>query len=379
MALILNEEQQSLKDIAKDFLEKNAPVTHFREIRDSANETGYSQELWKKMAELGWAGILVSEEYGGFEFGMMGMGGILEETGKTLTPSPLFSTAILGASLLEIAGSDSQKSNYLPKLVSGELTTAFALEEGSHHNPTNITTSAKKEGDNFIINGKKTFVIDGHSANLIIIAARTKGDEDDPNGISLFCVDSDNKDLKVIRQSMVDSRNSAELELKNVTVSKENLLGDIHNAYSVIENVLDIARVAIAAEMLGNASKAFEITLDYLKERKQFGVLIGSFQALKHRAAEMYSEIELTKSAVVSAMNAIDEKSNDTARLSSLCKFKACETSHLVSNESVQMHGGVGVTDEYDVGLFLKRSRVAEQVFGNADYHVDRYATLSEY
>ncbi len=175
MALILNEEQQSLKDIAKDFLEKNAPVTHFREIRDTANETGYSQELWKEMAELGWAGILVSEEYGGFDFGMMGMGGILEETGKTLTPSPLFSTAVLGASLLEMAGNDSQKSNYLPKLVSGELTTAFALEEGSHHNPTNITTGAKKDGDNFVINGKKTFVIDGHSANLIIVAPKRKG------------------------------------------------------------------------------------------------------------------------------------------------------------------------------------------------------------
>ena len=301
MALILNEEQQSLKDIAKDFLEKNAPITHFREIRDTANQTGYSEELWKEMSELGWAGILVSEEYGGFDFGMMGMGGILEETGKTLTPSPLFSTAVLGASLLEMAGDDSQKSNYLPRLVSGELTTAFALEEGSHHNPTNITTSAKKDGDNFVINGNKTFVIDGHSANLIIVVARTKGDENDPNGISLFCVDSDNKNLKVIKQSMVDSRNCAEIELNNVTVSKDNLLGDLHNAYSVIENVLDVARVAIAAEMLGNSSKAFEITLDYLKERKQFGVLIGSFQALKHRAAEMYSEIELTKSAVVSA------------------------------------------------------------------------------
>ena len=298
---------------------------------------------------------------------------------KTLTPSPLFSTAVLGASLLEMAGDSSQKSNYLPQLVSGKLTTAFALEEGTHHSPTSISTSAKKDGENFVINGKKTFVIDGHTADLIIVAARTKGDKDDSNGISLFCVDSSNKGLKINRQSMVDSRNSAEIELKDVIVSENDLLGDLHNSYSVIENVLDIARVAIAAEMLGNSSKAFEITLNYLKERKQFGVLIGSFQALKHRAAEMYSEIELTKSAVVSAMNAIDEKSNDMARLSSLCKFKACETSHLVSNESVQMHGGVGGTDEYDVGLFLKRSRVAEQVFGNADFHVDRYATLSEY
>ena len=379
MALILNEEQQSLKDIAKDFLEKNSPITHFRDIRDTKNETGYSQDLWKQMADLGWAGILVSEEHGGFDFGMMGMGGVLEETGKTLTPSPIFSTAVLGASLLEIAGNESQKSDYLPKLVSGELTTAFALEEGSHHNPANISTTAKKKGDDYVINGKKVFVLDGNSADLIIVAARTKGNQEDLTGISLFCIDSKNQDLKIVKQSMVDSRNSAEIDFDNVVVSKDELLGDTDNAYPVIEEVLDIARVAIAAEMLGNSSKAFEITLDYLKERKQFGVLIGSFQALKHRAAEMYSEIELTKSAVVSAMNAIDEKSNDTARLASLCKFKACETSHLVSNESVQMHGGVGVTDEYDVGLFLKRSRVVEQIFGNADFHVDRYATLSEY
>tara|TARA_Y100001970_G_scaffold121071_1_gene150152 strand:+ start:38530 stop:39669 length:1140 start_codon:yes stop_codon:yes gene_type:complete len=379
MALILNEEQQSLKDIAQDFLDKNAPISHFREIRDSDNKTGYSKELWKKIADLGWAGILVSEDYGGFNFGMMGMGGILEETGKNLTPSPLFSTAVLGASLLSMAGNETQKNKYLPALVSGDLTTAFALEEGNHHAPTKISTTSNKKGNDFVIDGKKNFVIDGHSADLIIVAARTSGNQDDTDGISLFCVDSENKNLKIVKQSMVDSRNVSEIHFDKVVVSEEDLLGDLNNAYPVIQNVLDIATVAISAEMLGNASKAFEITLNYLKERKQFGVLIGSFQALKHRAAEMYSELELTKSTVISAMNAIDEQSNDIARLSSLSKFKACETSHLVSNESVQMHGGVGVTDEYDVGLFLKRSRVAEQIFGNAEYHVDRYANLSEY
>jgi alkylation response protein AidB-like acyl-CoA dehydrogenase len=379
MALVLNEEQQSLKDIAKEFLQKNAPISHFREIRDNKDELGYSKELWKKMADLGWAGILVSEEYGGFDFGMMGIGGILEETGKTLTPSPLFSTGLLGASLLELSGNQAQKENFLPELVAGNLTTAFALEEGTHHAPHHIETTAKKEGDSFILKGKKTFVLDGHSADKIIVAARTNGNIEDTSGISLFCIDSDTVGMSVTRMSMLDSRNAAEIIFSNSKIPSNCLLGDLDNGYSVIEEVLERAQIGMAAEMLGNASQAFEITLSYLKERKQFGALIGSFQALKHRAAIMYSEIELTKSSVVGALNAVDTKSNDRSRFASLAKFKSGETLHLISNESIQMHGGVGVTDEYDIGFFLKRARVAQQIFGSADYHLDRYATLSEY
>ena len=379
MALLFNEEQQYLKDTAKDFVQKNAPINHFRELRDSKDETGYSKELWKQMAELGWAGILISEEYGGSDFGMMGMGGILEETGRCLVPSPLFATALLGASLIGLGGKADQKKDLLPKIAKGELTTAFALEEGSRHTPYRISTTAEKKGKNFVLNGKKTFVLDGHSADLIVLAARTSGGIEDQSGISLFLIDPNSTGLQRKRTHMVDSRNASEIHLKDVEVSETKLLGELDAGFSIIEEVLERGQIGISAEMLGNTLEAFDITLEYLKERKQFGAVIGSFQALQHRAAVMFAEIELTKSSVMGALNAVDENSNDRSRFASLAKFKAGETLHLVSSEAVQMHGGVGVTDEFDIGFFLKRSRVAEQIFGSSDYHLDRYATLSEY
>ena len=379
MALVLNEEQQSLKDIAKEFLQKNAPVTHFREIRDTESELGYDPDLWKQMVDLGWSGILVPEEYGGFDFGMVGMGSILEEMGKMLTPSPLFSTGVLGASLISLGGNDKQKQTYLPQIVDGSITTALALEERNRHSPLSINTEAKKDGKNYTLTGNKTFVIDGHSSNLLIVAARTSGSENDSSGITLFLVDPSIDGVEVSKTSMVDSRNSANITLNEVIVSLDDVLGEENNGAALLEEVLDRAQIAISAEMLGNASQAFDITLEYLKERKQFGAVIGSFQALQHRAAEMYSELELTKSSVIAACVAADEQSNDLRRMASLAKFKAGETNHLVTNEAVQMHGGVGVTDEYDVGLYLKRARVTEQIFGNSEYHLDRYASLSEY
>ena len=379
MALLFNEEQQYLKDTAKDFVQKNAPINHFRELRDSEDETGYSKELWKQMAELGWAGILISEEYGGSDFGMTGMGGILEETGRCLVPSPLFSTALLGVSLIELGGKADQKKNLLTKIAKGELTTAFALEEGSRHTPYRISTTAEKKGKNFVLNGKKTFVLDGHSADLIVLAVRTSGRIEDQSGISLFLIDPNSTGLQRKRTHMVDSRNASEIHLKDVEVSETKLLGELDAGFSIIEEVLERGQIGISAEMLGNTLEAFDITLEYLKERKQFGAVIGSFQALQHRAAVMFAEIELTKSSVMGALNAVDENSNDRSRFASLAKFKAGETLHLVSSEAVQMHGGVGVTDEFDIGFFLKRSRVAEQIFGSSDYHLDRYATLSEY
>ena len=379
MALLFNEEQQYLKDTAKDFVQKNAPINHFRELRDSEDETGYSKELWKQMAELGWAGILISEEYGGSDFGMVGMGGILEETGRCLVPSPLFATALLGASLIGLGGKADQKKDLLPKIAKGELTTAFALEEGSRHTPYRISTTAEKKGKDFVLNGKKTFVLDGHSADLIVLAARTSGGIEDQSGISLFLIDPNSTGLQRKRTHMVDSRNASEIHLKGVEVSETKLLGELDAGFSIIEEVLERGQIGISAEMLGNTLEAFDITLEYLKERKQFGAVIGSFQALQHRAAVMFAEIELTKSSVMGALNAVDENSNDRSRFASLAKFKAGETLHLVSSEAVQMHGGVGVTDEFDIGFFLKRSRVAEQIFGSSDYHLDRYATLSEY
>lgn len=378
MSLVLTEEQSFLKDSAKKFAQDKTPTTHFREVRDSENEKCFDSDIWQEMVNLGWSGILIPEEYGGSNFGVAGISSILEELGKTLTPSPLFSTAVVGVSLLKHANEDLKK-NLLPKVAEDGLTLAFALEESSHHNPRKIGCAAKKQDSDYILNGEKTFVIDGTFADKIIVACRTSGKEDAKEGISIFVVDSNTKGLKIKPTKMVDSRNAANLEFVDVSVPKDNLIGEEGKASSILEEVLDISRAAISAEMLGSAIQAYEITIDYLKEREQFGEKIGSFQALQHRAAIMFSELELCKSCVIESITCFDEGGNDSQRLASLAKAKIGEVLHLISNESVQMHGGVGVTDEYDIGLYLKRARVAEQIFGGSEYHKNRYAELTGY
>jgi len=377
MKLILSEEQQFLKDTAQNFARDKTPVTHFREMRDSENNQCWDDAIWKEMVELGWSGILVPEKFGGSEFGMAGISVIMQELGKTLTPSPILSTSVLGVSTVDMLGSDEQKSNFLPKIVSGEITTALAIDEGNHHNPFDVETTANLEGDHWVLNGNKVFVIDGASADIILIVARTSGKARESNGISVFAANKDAKGLNISKISTADSRNYANLEISDLKLEQSTLLGEQDLAGETIEKILDLGRIAISAEMLGNTEEAFEVTVNYLKERKQFGVQIGSFQALQHRAAKMFCEIELTKSAVIAAMHAADENSNELERLSSLAKFQAGETLHLVSNEAIQMHGGIGVTDEYDIGFYLKRARVAEQIFGTSEYHQARYANIS--
>ena len=377
MKLVLTEEEQFLKDTAKNFAEERCPISHFRSLRDNNDPNLWDKSIWKEMTALGWPGILIPEEYGGSNFGITGISVILEECAKTLTPSPLFATGVLGAFSITNFGNDNQKENYLPKISGGDLTTALAVDETSHHNPADTEMIAKKDGKNFILNGKKTFVIDGASADLLIVLARTSGNKGESSGLTLFLVDSNDNGIEKIKLDMADSRNYANINFNNVEVSDKNILGDEETGGETAENILDIGRIAIASEMLGNAEAAFETTLDYLKQRKQFGVLIGSFQALQHRAAEMFCELELTKSSVMAAIKAADEGSNELQRLSSLAKTVAGETLHLVSNEAVQMHGGIGVTDEYDIGFFLKRARVAEQIFGSSKFHTERYADIS--
>ena len=377
MKLVLTEEEQFLKDTAKNFAEERCPISHFRSLRDSNDSNLWDKDIWKEMTALGWPGILIPEEYGGSNFGITGISVILEECAKTLTPSPLFATGVLGAFSITNFGNDDQKQDYLPKITGGDLTTALAIDESSHHNPADTEMVAKKDGKKFVLNGKKTFVIDGASADLLIVLARTSGDKGESSGLTLFLIDSNDTGIEKIKLDMADSRNYANINFNNVEVSAKNILGDEETGGETVENILDIGRIAIASEMLGNAEAAFETTLDYLKQRKQFGVLIGSFQALQHRAAEMFCELELTKSSVMAAMKAADEGSNELQRLSSLSKTMAGETLHLVSNEAVQMHGGIGVTDEYDIGFFLKRARVAEQIFGSAKFHTERYANIS--
>tara|TARA_A100000164_G_scaffold257597_1_gene229674 strand:- start:141 stop:1280 length:1140 start_codon:yes stop_codon:yes gene_type:complete len=377
MKLVLSEEEQFLKDTAKNFAAERSPISHFRALRDNDDPTLWDKEIWSEMVKLGWPGILIPEEYGGSNFGVAGIGVILQECAKTLTPSPLFATGVLGAYAISNYGNEEQKKNYLPKIVSGEITTALAVDEFSHHNPNDSVMSAKKEGSNYVLNGKKIFVIDGASADLFIVLSRTSGNSGDSAGMTLFLINADASGIEKIKLDMADSRNYANIVFNNVLIDSSQILGNEETGGETIEDILDIGRIAISSEMLGNAESAFETTLDYLKQRKQFGVLIGSFQALQHRAAEMFCELELTKSSVMAALRAADENSNELQRMSSLAKTIAGETLHLVSNEAIQMHGGIGVTDEYDIGFFLKRARVAEQIFGSAKYHTERYANLS--
>jgi len=377
MKLILNEEEQFLRDTAKNFAKERSPITHFRALRDNNDPILWDKDLWSEMSKLGWPGIMIPEKYGGSNFGISGICVVLQECAKTLTPSPLFATGVLGAFSIKTYGTDEQKEKYLPSIASGDLTVSLAIDESSHHNPYETELSAKKNNNNYLLSGKKVFVIDGASSDLLIVLARTSGNKGDSTGLTLFLVDSNQVGINKVKLEMADSRNYANITFENVDVPSENILGDPEAGGEAIDNILDIGRIAISAEMLGNSEAAFETTLDYLKQRKQFGVLIGSFQALQHRAAEMFCEIELTKSSVMAAMRAADEGSNELQRLSSLAKTVAGETLHLVSNEAIQMHGGIGVTDEYDVGFFLKRARVAEQIFGSSKFHTERYANLS--
>ena len=380
MSLVLSEDQQLLKDSAKAFVDQNAPVSVLRGLRDSKDAQGYDQNLWRQMLELGWAGMAIPEAYGGFEFGYGGLGVVLEESGRTLVSSPLIATVLLGASAINELGSDAQKSEFLPQVVSGELLLALAIDEKPHHRPCQIETSAVKSGEGYVLNGCKTFVLDGHLANKLVVVARTSGAIDDEAGLSVFLVDAAAEGVSINRSWMVDSRNSSMLSLNNVKVGAAALFGAEGDAYTSLTRVLDIGRIGVAAEMLGSMQQAFEITLDYLKQREQFGVLIGSFQGLQHRAAEMYSEIELCKSAVRAALAALDDADKtdaDIAEFASIAKAKLSEVATLVSNEAVQMHGGIGMTDEYDIGFYMKRARVAAAFLGDALFHRERYASLN--
>jgi len=376
MAMVLTEEQTLLQQSAREFATQKSPVAAFRKLRDEGSDTGYAPELWQQMVELGWAGIIIPENYGGVEFGYQGLGIVLEETGRTLTASPLFATAMLGATALLLAGNDQQKTQWLPKIAAGEATFAFALEEKAHHAPFDIALSAEKTGDRFRLNGEKTFVFDGHVADQLIVVARTSGNPGDRQGLSLFLIDAHAAGLARTRTIMVDHRNAANLILNNVELGQDALLGPLDGAGDCLEQILDRARICLAAEMLGTAQQAFDLIMEHLTSRTQFGQLIGAFQSLQHRAAQMFCELEISRSIVLEALTAIDDQANDVAVLASLAKAKVSDTLHLVSLEGIQMHGGIGMTDEFDIGFYLKRARIVEQAFGDARFHRNRFAAL---
>jgi len=379
MSMVLNEDQVMLKDSARDFCQANAPVKELRRVRDSQDPDGFSRDLWQQMVALGWAGMTIPEEYGGFGFGYGGLEVVLEETGRNLVPSPLVATVLLCATAINLGGSQAQKSVLLPSIAAGELLMALALEETAFHHPTRIACSAERQGAGFVLNGQKTFVLDGQVADKLIIVARTSGARDDADGISLFLVGREAQGLSVLRSEMVDSRNVANVQLHNVQVGEEALLGELGKGFEILEKTLDVGRIGVAAEMLGNAQEVFDRVIDYLKQREQFGVLIGAFQGLQHRAATMYSELELCRSAVRRAFAELDGAQEDVPALASVAKAKLSEILGIISNEGVQMHGGIGMTDEFDIGFYLKRARVVQSLLGDAAFHRDRYAGLNEF
>jgi alkylation response protein AidB-like acyl-CoA dehydrogenase len=363
---VLTEEQSMLRDAAKSWVQEKSPVTAFRKMRDSGAEVGYDAAAWNEMAEMGWAGVIIPEEYGGSAFGYLSLGLILEETGRTLTASPLLASALGAASALILGGSDAQKAEYLPKIAAGELVATLAVDEGPHHAPDKVATEVKGGK----LSGKKVFVLEGMAANLFVVSAKA-GD-----AIELYLVKADAPGVSRQKLALADSRGAANVTFDGVAVSDSVKLS---GGYDLLEKTLDRARAGISAEMLGAALQAFEVTLDYLKTRVQFGQVIGSFQALQHRAAKMFTELELSRSAVEAALSAIDNDSPDVPELASLAKAKMGDTFHLVSNEMVQMHGGIGMTDAHDAGFYLKRARACEAAFGNQAYHRDRYARLQGY
>jgi alkylation response protein AidB-like acyl-CoA dehydrogenase len=378
--LVLTEDQELLAKTASDFVAEKSPVKRVRDLRDTQDPDGFSRTLWKEMAELGWVGVPFPEDVGGADMGLAELAVILEPLGRNLAPEPFLSTVLLAGRALLLGGSEAQKEDWLPRVTAGDAFLALAYQETrSRYDLRRVATRAVPDGGGWKITGQKIQVLDGGAADALIVAARTAGEEDDADGISLFLVPAGAPGLFVTRQHRVDSRGVALVRLDGVAVGADALVGAPGECGALLEGVVDFATAGLCAEMLGSMSEASDRTLQYLKDRKQFGVPIGSFQALKHRAAEMFIEIELSRSAAMAAARAVDAGDSDAAQLVSLAKARCSDAGILVANEAIQMHGGIGMTDEHEIGFYLKRARVAELTFGDAAWHRDRWAKLNGY
>jgi hypothetical protein len=371
VSLVYNEDQRQLQDSARDFLSARSPVSVQRAVRDQQVAAGYDNKVWQGMLELGWSAVAFSEEQGGLDFGFAGFAPLFEEIGRHLSASPLLSSVVLCGGLIEQLGTEQQRQQWLPRLISGEERLALALDETARHAPQANALSAQADAEGWLLNGRKSWVADACEANGWLVVAREAD-----GGCGVFLVSAGTPGVQLEARQMIDSRNMAALHLSNVRLGHASRLGSA-DAAEALDLVLDRGRCCLSAELLGLAETAFQMTVEYLKTRVQFGVPIGSFQALQHRAARLYADLELARSCVMGAFAQLDRSGADSRerrRLVSLAKWKAGQVALRVSNEAVQMHGGIGVTDEFDLGLFLKRMRVAQNQLGNSDYHCQRYS-----
>jgi alkylation response protein AidB-like acyl-CoA dehydrogenase len=374
MPLYLTEEQTMLRDSARDFMAENAPPAALRALRDQRSDDGFSRDLWAKFADMGFTGVLVPEGHGGLGLGHVEAGVVMEQIGANLSASPLLASGIAAVSLLKHAGSAAQQAAWLPKLATGEAIATIAVDEGRKHRPLHTAMRAERAGDRWVLDGAKTFVLDGHVADAWLVVARSAGQPGDAAGLSLFIVPRGTAGVAAERTVMVDAHNAARLSFSQVALPADALLGTADEGAAPLQAALDAGRAAAAAEALGLSEEVFDRTVQYLKERRQFGKLIGEFQALQHRAAHLYSEIEITRAAVLRAQQLLDEASPKAREAVAVAKARAGRTATRAVQEGVQMHGGMGMTDAFDIGLFMKRARVLDELWGDANHQLDQFA-----
>ncbi|MGA1797475.1 acyl-CoA dehydrogenase [Sphingomonas sp. 4RDLI-65] len=375
MPLYLDDDQTVLQDTIRDFVAEHAPVSHMRALRDADDKTGFSRDLWKQFAEMGFTGILIGEDQGGLGLGHVEAGVVLEEIGRNLSPSPFLSTAVAAVEALK---GTAQAERWFPGIITGETVAALAIDEGAKHRDT-VAMKAERSGNGFKLTGAKRFVTHGHTADLIIVAARTGGSDNDTDGITLFAVPKDAAGLSTNAERLADSSLAARLEFEGVEVDADAVIGEVDAGRTPLDRLLRAGRTGASAELLGVGGGAMDMTIGYMKERKQFGTLIGSFQALQHRAAHLYSEMEVARAAVLKAQQLLDQSSDRADEAVSVAKAMTTLATTLSVQEGIQMHGGIGMTDEYDIGFYMKRARVLAEMFGDANFHADRLAIAAGY
>lgn len=374
---LLTEEQVMLRDSARGWAQTNAPVSAFRKMRDSGNEKGFDSATFKSIAEMGWTGVVIPEAYGGSEFGYRSIGVVLEELGRKVVAAPLIGSAVGAASALILGGSEAQKKAWLPKIAEGSAIAALAIDEGPRYAPEKIALAATKKGSGYSLSGGKTFVHEGMAADVFVVAARTSGKPGDEKGITMFLVPANAKGLSRSRRELMDSRGYADLTFKDVEVGADAVIGQADAGKPLLDKTLDRATAAVAAEQIGLAQQAFDTTIEYMKTRVQFGQLIGSFQALQHRAAYLFTAMQLARPTIDAALQAIDDDADDVSELVSLAKATANDFVNYATREMIQLHGGIGMTDAHDAGFYIKRARVLEASFGSSAYHRERFARLN--
>ena len=374
----LKEEQEMLKTMARDFLANECPKTVVRELMET--DTGFSSELWKKMADNGFLGLVFPEEYGGGGMNFRDMTILCEEIGRAVGPSSLISTVVLVGMPILAFGTDEQKQEFLPKIANGEAACTLAvLEEDGDLWPESIKVRALRRGDEYVLRGSKLFVPDAKSADYMLVAARTKHTENPEEGITLFLADAKEWGVySAMMKTMDETRKQYEVVFTNVPVPARNMIGELHQGWPILQQIALWASAALCAEMVGSSEMALEMTVDYAKERIQFGVPIGSFQAIKHKCADCFIGLEYARSLMEWAAEAIKEDHSDAPMAVSMAKSYCGDTSKKVTDEGVQIHGGIGFTWDHDMHLYFKRVRSADTAFGDGNYHRDLIAKALE-